>query len=201
MTEQPPGPRKRSSIPRQAIPWVVLGLFGLLMADLLLFKTMFGKGPGQVALAATAPNPAAAANPLPEPSNPAATQPPVETPGPGFAGLAPAALATETPGLTGVPLPAPFSSPAPRPSYDTCQYTLQHGPRDFLYAIYWQWGVYKQLPDLNDFYTHIRCAGLPGNSGCSYNSEDPDTTQPGWSLLLPGVAEHTCLAHGGTPMP
>jgi len=110
-------------------------------------------------------------------------------------------VSAETPMLTQTPATATASAPSLTPAFGSCQYTLKSGPRDFLYAIYWNWHIDKNIPELNDYYTKIYCAALLSNTNCHYRAADPDTTQPGWILILPGVSPNICLHYGGTPVP
>lgn len=109
--------------------------------------------------------------------------------------------ASETPTLTESPTsPAP-SAPSLTPAFGSCQYTLQPGAGDFLYAIYLSWHINKNIPVVKDYYARIYCAALLSNLKCNYQAVNPNITQPGWILVLPGVSTQTCSAHSGLPVP
>jgi len=54
---------------------------------------------------------------------------------------------------------------------------------------------------LNDYYEGISGAETMENTACAYRASDPDTTHPGWTLVLPGVSPNIRLSHAGTPAP
>jgi hypothetical protein len=110
-------------------------------------------------------------------------------------------LPTDTPLLTQTPEATTPPGPSLTPAFGSCQYTLKAGPRDYLYAIYWNWHINKAIPVVNDFYARITCAPLLSNIGCTYNAAKPGKTQPGWILILPGVSPNICLHYGGIPAP
>jgi hypothetical protein len=107
--------------------------------------------------------------------------------------------ATEAPIFTETPSPVMLSTPRPTPTFGSCQYTLKSDPEDFLYTIYLNWHIDKNIPVVTDYYAEISCAGLLSNLQCDYQAADPDVTQPGWILILPGVSSNICLNHGGKP--
>ena len=110
-------------------------------------------------------------------------------------------LPTDTPVMTQTPETATPLGPSLTPAFGSCQYTLKSGPRDYLYAIYWNWHINKAIPVVNDFYARITCAPLLSNIVCTYSVAKPGKTQPGWILILPGVSSNICLHYGGIPTP
>jgi hypothetical protein len=109
--------------------------------------------------------------------------------------------ASETPTLTETPTPPAPSTPSLTPAFGSCQYTLKPGPGDFLFAIYLSWHINENIPLVKDYYARIYCAALLSNLECSYEAANPNITQPGWILVLPGVSSEICSAHSGTPVP
>ena len=109
--------------------------------------------------------------------------------------------AEETPTLTETPTPLATLPPSPTPAFGSCQYTLKPGSGDFLYAIYLSWHIKQNIPVVKDYYARIYCAALLSNLKCNYQASNPNITQPGWILVLPGVSAATCSAHAGTPVP
>jgi hypothetical protein len=107
----------------------------------------------------------------------------------------------ETPTVTEIPTPTIMPAPSLTPAFGSCQYTLQAGAGDFLFAIYLNWGIKQNIPVVTDYYAGIYCAALLSNLDCNYQASNPNITQPGWILVLPGVPAGTCSAHGGTPLP
>jgi hypothetical protein len=107
----------------------------------------------------------------------------------------------ETPSITEIPTPTIPPAPSLTPAFGSCQYTLTAGPQDFLFAIYLNWGIKQNIPVVNDYYAGIYCAALLSNLDCNYQASNPNITQPGWILVLPGVPAGTCSARGGTPLP
>jgi hypothetical protein len=203
MTEQSAPPHR--SNPRKSILYELLVIFIVLIAVIVVYLLIFSQGliPG-FPLSAT---PTQTATPTDEITLPEAPSkgysslvktltalPPTETPStetPSSEAL----ISTETPDAT------PSATPSLTPAFGSCQYTLKSGPEDFLYAIYWNWQINKNIPVLQDFYARITCAALLSNLKCDYQAANPDVIQPGWILILPGVSANTCLYHGGTPVP
>ncbi len=109
--------------------------------------------------------------------------------------------AAETPTITETPTLTAPPAPSSTPAFGSCQYTLQPGAGDFLYAIYLGWHIKENIPVVKDYYARIYCAALLSNLKCNYQAANPNITQPGWILVLPGVSTRTCAAHGGTPVP
>lgn len=107
---------------------------------------------------------------------------------------------TETP-IPPTPVPPTPAAPSPTPAFGSCQYTLKPGPGDFLYAIYLSWHIKENIPVVKDYYASIYCAALLSNLKCDYQASNPNITQSGWILVLPGVSAQTCSAHAGTPVP
>ncbi len=208
MTEQNPGPRPRDPAPGKSTLYGILGLCLLLAITVAVYVYIYRNGllPFSIGSATSTPTATLASG-----SGVTATRRMVS---------ALVATFTSTPPDQGPPtktpdpnLPAPFEPPAyppaPTPPYssnvtpvlDACQYTLKPGLNDFLYSIYWNWGINKKFPNRNDFYSGISCAAILSNIDCTYKAAYPNITQPGWILVLPGVSPNICLAHGGTPVP
>ena len=208
MTEQNPGPRPRDPAPKKSTRNGILGLCLLLAINVAVYVFIFRNGLLPVSIgpatstqtatpasgtSVTATRTMGSAMVATFTSTSPAQSPPAQTPNPD--------------------LPAPFEPPAyppaPTPPYSSdatlvlaeCQYTLKPGLDDFLYSIYWNWGIYQKIPNLKNYYAGISCAGLLSNTACTYQASDPGTTMPGWTLVLPGVSPNICLSHGGTPVP
>jgi hypothetical protein len=211
MTEQSPKPRQRNTIPRKSIPYVILGLGLLLVADLIVVKLIFNQGLIPTTLLSATPTETGAlptetmvtsrvfngahlvattSTPTLSADTPSTELPTTETP-----------VLEETPIFTGTPASTTSFTPSLTPVYESCQYTLKPGKNDFLYSIYWNWHINQNIPVLNNFYAKITCAVLLSNLKCSYHADSPGITQPGWILILPGVSANICLYHGGTPVP
>ena len=209
MTEQNPGPHPRDPTPGKSTRNGILGLCLLLAINAALYVVLFRNGllpfsMGPAAFTQTAtPAPGSSVTAMPTQGAYAitATWPPTPTE---------YRFPTQTPDPN---LPAPYEPPAyppaPTPPYSTdatlvlaeCQYTLKPGLDDFLYSIYLKWDIYKKIPNRKNFYAGISCAGLLSNTACTYKASFPNITQPGWTLVLPGVSPNICLGHGGTPVP
>ncbi len=211
MTEQSPNPRQRNTIPRKSIPYVILGLSLLLVADLIVVKLIFNQGlipttslsatPTETGTLPTetmvsgrvfngAHSGAIASTLTPSAEIPSTETPTTETP-----------VSGETPIFTETPASSTSPTPSLTPAYGACQYTLKPGIKDFLYSIYWNWHINDNIPILKNYYARISCAVLLSNLKCSYHADSPGITQPGWILILPGVSANICLYHGGTPVP
>lgn len=209
MTEQIPGPRPRDPAPRKSILLGILGCCLLLAVVIAFYGFLFKNGllPGSTGSATStqtatpASNTTVTATPTKGvyaitatwPSTPTMYRSPTNTPDPDLP--APPQL----PALPEAPTP-PYTTDI-TPVLDSCRYALKPGKNDFLYSIYWKWGIYQKIPNLKDFYAGISCAGVPSNTACAYQASDPGTTMPGWVLILPGVSPNVCLSHGGTPVP
>jgi hypothetical protein len=200
MTEQSTSPHQSNTKPRKSFPYEVLVLIILLVAVIATYTRIFRQG--LIPTSALPPKLTETGMPADETSQPG-TLLNGDSSSVITSTLTPFAetLSTETPGLTQTPAAAIPSAPSLTPAFGSCQYTLKSGPRDFLYAIYWNWHIDKNIPDLNDYYARIYCAPLLSNTKCDYLSDDPDTTQPGWILILPGVTTNNCYHYGGTPVP
>ena len=207
MTEPSPSPHQHEPIPGNSIPLAVLGLCVLLAVDILVVTLIYKNGliPTSMASATstqTGTPPAETTTSVPvlngvtalqatlTPSTPTPETTMNEIPLATMPSILTRTHATEAP-------PIPSLTPVSGP----CQYTLRPGPRDFLYAIYWNWHINKNIPNLDDYYAGISCAVILSNDKCTYQAADPGTTQPGWILVLPGVSTNICLYHGGTPAP
>lgn len=211
MTEQSPNPPQRNTIPRKSIPYVILGLGLLLVADLIVVKLIFDQGliptnslsatPTETGTLPTetivsgrefngAHSGAITSTQTPSAETPSTELPTTETP-----------VSGDTPIFTGTPATTTSFTPSLTPVYESCQYTLKPGKNDFLYSIYWNWHINQNIPVLKNFYTKISCAVLLSNLTCSYHADSPGITQPGWILILPGVSANICLYHGGIPVP
>ena len=208
MTEQNPGPRPRDPAPGKSTRYGILGLCMLLAITIAVYVFLYRNDllPFSIGSATSTQT----ATLTPEISLTA-----TRTMGSALVATFTSTLPAQAPPTqTSDPnLPAPFEPPAyppaPTPPYssditpvlDSCQYTLKSGLNDFLYSIYWNWGIYQKFPNRNDFYAGISCAALLSNIACTYRAAYPNITQPGWILVLPGVSPNICLYHGGTPVP
>jgi hypothetical protein len=195
MTEQSALPHRSNTNPKKPILYEVLVISALLVAVIVVYTRIFRQGliPTSI-LSAT----------LTETGTPSTEIPVSETPLNGVSSIETTLTFTpvaETPIFTEPPASTTPSSPSLTPAFGSCQYTLKSGPDDYLYAIYWNWHIDKNIPDLNNYYARIYCAALLSNIKCDYQAADPDITQPGWILILPGVSSNICLYHGGTPAP
>jgi hypothetical protein len=202
MTEQLPDPRPRAKTSRKSNLFGILGICLLLVVVIAFYVYLSKSGllPGSVTLTQTV-MPLGETSPTKNGLKTAALPAGPWTPTPTIPSF-PAKIAnTDIPLVTEASVPTPPYTTDITPVLSACQYTLKPGKKDFLYSIYWKWGIYQKYPILDDFYAGISCAGLPANTGCAYQAADPDTTMPGWTLILPGVTPNTCLAHGGTPVP
>jgi hypothetical protein len=213
MTEQSPGPQRSNPNPRKSIFYGLLVLAILLVAVIIVYTRLYQQGLIPALLWPATPT--QTGTPLAEIISSDAHSsgylslvktltagPPTETPSMEKSSsetptsetlLDEAPIASETPVLT-----TPFS-PSLTPAFGSCQYTLKPGPGDFLYALYWNWHINANIPVVEDFYVKIHCAPLLSNFQCAYRVDDPDSIQPGWILILPGVSSNICLYHGGTP--
>ncbi len=214
MTEQSPEPRRNNTVPRKSLPFVILGLVLLLAANIAVYLLIIRHG---ISPNTTLPMTQTAGKPAPEsvlnavPASklimtftPWGKSPPSETPGllkSTDTPLTDTPVPTRPPVITKTPAPTTVLKPSLTPVFGSCQYTLKPGPKDFLYAIYWNWQINKNIPVLQNFYAKIQCAALLSNRQCSYQAAYPGITQPGWVLILPGVTKNMCLYHGGTPLP
>jgi hypothetical protein len=203
MTEQSGLPRPRNTMPGKSNPYVVLGFCMLLIADIVIVTLIFKQGlfpgpslsatlletgmPSYLTTASETPLNGVSSVETKLPITPLVETPPGETP------------TTETPILFQTPAlttPSPGSLPQ---AYGTCQYALKSGKKDYLFTIYLNWQIIKNIPNVKDYYAAISCAVLLSNTSCDYHAAYPDITQPGWILILPGVSPDICLSHGGTP--
>jgi hypothetical protein len=223
MTEGSEVPPQRNSSPGKSIKKELLVLGMLLVAIAIIFALIYWQGLVPDLLLPATPTPAAtsAADTSLPATTPAGFTALVETltAGPRVETMTSAALDEtmaaaaleetpvdepsfdETPIETETPTLPMTLGPSQTPAYGACQYTLKEGPANFLYAIYWNWHINKNIRDVEDFYLRIHCAALLTNLKCDYHPGDPDSLQPGWTLVLPGVTDSICTLHGGIPVP
>lgn len=195
MTEQSETPHRKNPAPRKTIIYEVLVLCVLLLAVIVVYALIFQRDIFPASISPVTPTVTgrssteitASETPLDEVPSMESTL--TETP------LVELPISTETPASTTT------FSPSLTPAFGSCQYTLRSGPVDYLYAIYWNWHINKNIASVQDYYARITCAALLSNIKCDYQAAKPNITKPGWILILPGVSANICLHYGGKPLP
>jgi len=188
MAEQSASPHQSNTKPRKSISYEVLVLCILLVAVIAIYTRIFRQDLISIFTSPT----------LTETGMPAAETRQPETL---LTGVTSSVTTWTVTPFADTPATATPSAPTLTPTFGSCQYTLKSGPRDYLYAIYWNWHIDRNIPEVNDYYARIYCAPLLSNIKCNYLAAKPGVTQPGWILILPGVSSNICYHYGGTPVP